>query len=72
MVGPREMFGPVITIVPLPRPPVKSELALRAPAAEPVKFHVDRLGGLGYDFVVDESLGRLVVRLDRRPGLWVA
>ncbi len=66
------MLVPIITIVSLSWPPVKLKLPLRAAAAEPVELHINRFGGLGNYFVVDESLGHLVVCLDQRPGLGVA
>ncbi len=72
MVGPGEMLGQIIPIIPLSWSPVKSKLTLPAAVAEPVELHVDRFGGLGNYLVVYESLGRLVVRLDRRPWLQVA
>ena len=66
------MFGPVVSIVLCSWSPIKSDLALRAAAAEPVELHVDSFGGIGYYFVVDESLGNLIVHFDWRPGLRVA
>ena len=72
MVGPRVVFGPVVGQIVVARPPVVAELSLAVPAAEPVEIHIDGFGGLGDDFVVDESVGRGVVSLDGCSWLWMA
>ncbi len=58
------MFGPVVSVVGLPRPPVDAKLLLALMIAEPMKMHVHGFCLLGLDTTVDDAFGSAVVGLN--------
>ena len=71
MVHPRVVLTWVVALICGSGPPEETELFLCLPASQPMKAHVHSFHGLGQDFVVDDTLRRGVVRLDRRAQLLV-
>ena len=52
----RVVFGPVVSIVGLSRPPVDAKLLLAFAIAEPMKTHVYGFGSFWSDFSVDDGI----------------
>ena len=46
------VFGPVVSVVGLPRPPVDAKLLLALMVAKPMKMHVHGLGWFGRIFLL--------------------
>ena len=66
------MFGPIVSIVGFPRPPVDAKLLLALAIAEPMKMHVHGFSSFQLDFTVDDGISHGVVSLEWSGRLSVA
>jgi hypothetical protein len=60
----RVVFGPGLSVVGLPRPPVDAKLLLALPITEPMKMHVHGFSSFWLDFTIDDSMGHGIVSLE--------
>jgi hypothetical protein len=65
------VFGPVVSVVGLARPPVDTKLLLALAIVEPMKTHVHGFSSFWLDFAVDDGISNGIVGLEWCGGLSV-
>ena len=66
------MFCEIVSEIVFSGFPVYLKLFLVAPASEPHESHVHRFGAIGLDGAIYNTVGRAIVCLDTRGGLWMS
>jgi len=60
----RVVFGPVVSVIGLPRPPIHVKLLLALSIVEPMKTHVHGFSSFRLNFTIDDGIGHGVVGLE--------